>query len=239
LSTQSEFKIHSLELGPMENFVYLIEDTASNRAAIVDPAWDVPRMLELAEKHSVAITDILLTHSHHDHINGVDKVLEKFDAELHLSHDESEFWGANLSKPTLHYGGDTIQLGETEIEVLHTPGHTPGSVCYRIYDQLITGDTMFVFGCGRCDLTGGDPEVMFNTLRHLKETLSGSTVVHPGHNYAVTPTATMKDQIEGNPFMHFDKRDEFIEFRMHAHSHSRSTPYDAVTPEQAAQMLNR
>ena len=221
----------------MENFVYLIEDTASKRAAIVDPAWDVPKMLELAEKHGVTITDILLTHSHHDHINGVGTVLDKYDAELHLSKPEAEFWGAELTKPSLHYGGDIIQLGETEIEMLHTPGHTPGSVCYRIDDQLVTGDTMFVFGCGRCDLTGGDPEVMFNTLRHLKETLPGSTVIHPGHNYAVTPTATMEDQIEGNPFMHFDKSNDFVEFRMHAHSRARSTPYDVVTPEQAAQML--
>ena len=83
----------------------------------------------------------------------------------------------------------------------------------------------FVFGCRRCDLNGGDPEVMFNTLRHLKETLSGSTVIHPGHNYAVTPTATMEYQIEGNPFMHFDKRQDFVEFRQHVHSRIRSTPY--------------
>ena len=221
----------------MENFVYLIEDTASKRAAIVDPAWDVPKILEIAEKHGVTITDILLTHSHHDHINGVGTVLDKYDAELHLSHPEAEFWGAELTKPSLHYGGDIIQLGETSIETLHTPGHTPGSICYRIDDQLVTGDTMFVFGCGRCDLTGGDPEEMFNTLRHLKETLPGSTVIHPGHNYAVTPTATMEDQIEGNPFMHFDKSNDFVEFRMHAHSRARSTPYDTVTPEQAAQML--
>lgn len=221
----------------MNNFIYLIEDTASKRAAIVDPAWDVPKLFDLAEKQGVTITDILLTHSHHDHINGVGKVLEKFDAELHLSHAESEFWGADLVKPTLHYGGDTIQLGETVIEILHTPGHTPGSICYRIDDQLITGDTMFVFGCGRCDLNGGDPEVMFNTLRHLKENLSGSTVIHPGHNYAVTPTATMEEQIKGNPFMHFDSRDNFVEFRMHAHSRSRSTPYHAVSREQAERML--
>lgn len=222
----------------MNNFIYLIEDTASKRAAIVDPAWDVPKLFDLAEKQGVTITDILLTHSHHDHINGVEKVLEKFDAELHLSHAESEFWGADLAKPTLHYGGDTIQLGETVIEILHTPGHTPGSICYRIDDQLITGDTMFVFGCGRCDLNGGDPEVMFNTLRYLKENLSGSTVIHPGHNYAVPPTATMEEQIKGNPFMHFDNRGDFVEFRMHAHSRSRSTPYHAVSREQAERLLD-
>ena len=238
MSTQSKFKIHAHELGPMENFVYLIEDVESKRAAIVDPAWEVEQVIDLAVKQGIKITDILLTHSHHDHTNGVDKVLNKFDAELHLLNAEAEFWGSKLTKPSLHYGGDHIQLGNTEIEVLHTPGHTPGSTCYLVDDQLLTGDTMFVFGCGRCDLSGGDPQVMFNTLRHLKETLSGSTVIHPGHNYAVTPTATMEDQIEGNPFMHFDSRDDFVEFRMHAHSRSRSTPYHAVNREQAERMLD-
>ncbi len=223
----------------MNNFIYLIEDMSSKRAAIVDPAWDVPRMLKLAEKHGVTITDILLTHSHHDHINGVNNVLDKYDAELHLLNIEAEFWGAELGKPSLHHGGDTIQLGETEIEMLHTPGHTPGSVCYLVDDQLITGDTMFVFGCGRCDLTGGDPEIMFSTLRHLKETLPGSTVIHPGHDYAVTATVTMKEQVEGNPFMHFDKRDDFVEFRQHVHSSIRSTPYAAVSHEQAEKMLKQ
>jgi hydroxyacylglutathione hydrolase len=222
----------------MENFVYLVEDISTKCAAVIDPAWDVPRLFNLAEKRGVTITDILLTHSHHDHINGVEKMLDKYDAELHLSHAEAAFCGTDLGKPSLHYGGDTIQLGKTEIEILHTPGHTPGSVCYRIDDQLVTGDTMFVFGCGRCDFNGGDPEVMFDTLRHLKETLSGSTVIHPGHNYAVTPTTTMEDQIQGNPFMHFDSRNDFIEFRMHAHSRCRSTPYHAVSRDQAERMLS-
>jgi hypothetical protein len=79
---------------------------------------------------------------------------------------------------------------------------------------------------------------MFNTLRYLKENLSGSTVIHPGHNYAVPPTATMEEQIKGNPFMHFDNRDDFVEFRMHAHSRSRSTPYHAVSREQAERLLD-
>ena len=221
----------------MENFVYLIEDAVSKTAAIVDPAWEVEQVIGLAEKQGIKITDILLTHSHHDHINGVDKVLDKFDAELHLLNAEAEFWGHKLAKPALHYGGDHIQLGDTEIDVLHTPGHTPGSTCYLVGDQLLTGDTMFVFGCGRCDITGGDPEVMFNTLKHMKETLPDSTVIHPGHNYAVTPTATMTEQINGNPFMHFDKQDDFVEFRMHAHGRIRKSPYAAVTHEQAKKML--
>ncbi len=238
MNAQTKFKIHSFELGPMNNFIYLVEDTATKRAAIVDPAWDVSRVLELAEKHGVTITDILLTHSHLDHINGIDRVFEDFDAELHLSQAESKFWGAELSKPSLHCGGDIIQLGETEIEMLHTPGHTPGSVCYQMDNQLITGDTMFVFGCGHCNL-GGDPNILFDTLRSMKENLPASMTIHPGHNYSDKPTSTIGEQMEGNPFLHFDKRNDFIEFRINVHSRIRSAPYQPVTAEQAGHMLRQ
>ncbi len=218
--------IHALELGPYENFIYLIHDHASGRAAVVDPAWDVPRILALAAERGVRITDILLTHSHHDHINGIEQVLAATDAQIHLLKAEARFWDRYLDLPTLHHGGDRIELGETTIEVLHTPGHTPGSACYRLDTDLITGDTLFVFGCGRCDLKGGDPGQMFDTLRRLATGLPADTVIHPGHNYAVAPTSTLAEQSEGNPFLHFDHRDAFIDYRMHLHD--RETPYTAV-----------
>jgi len=220
------YTIEALELGPMENFIYLIIDNQTRRAAVVDPAWDVPEILKLAEQKGVTITDILLTHSHHDHINGIEQVLDVYDAQLHLLKPEAEFWGKHLDLPTLHHGGDIIQLGNTEIEVLHTPGHTPGSACYHIDDQLITGDTMFVWGCGRCDLAGGDPEMMYNTLRKLA-TLPDSTLTLPGHNYSDKATATMEEQRQGNPFMHFHDKDKFVDYRMHQHDRIRHSPYHA------------
>lgn len=225
MSREAPFSIEALELGPMENFVYLIHDHASNRAAVVDPAWDVPELLALAKRKGVRITDILLTHSHHDHINGINDVLAVHDAQLHLLGAEAQFWGAQLAKPTLHHGGDIIKLGNTEIEVLHTPGHTPGSACYHLGNELITGDTLFVFGCGRCDLKGGDPEVMFDTLRHLTADLPSDTIIHPGHNYAEKPTSSLEEQYEGNPFLHFHERDKFVEYRMHIHDRIRHSPY--------------
>ena len=222
--------IHALELGPMENFIYLIEDRASGRAAVVDPAWDVPEVLKLADEHGVRITDILLTHSHQDHINGIEAVLQEYDAQLHLLKDEARFWGSYLDLPTLHHGGDRIELGDTQIEVLHTPGHTPGSACYRVGDRLITGDTLFVFGCGRCDLRGGDPEQMYVTLKDMVERLPKDIVILPGHNYAVKPTSTLEEQLEGNPFLHFDQLDRFVEYRMHYHDRHRDAPYGPVCP---------
>ena len=151
----------------MENFIYLITDVDSRQAAVVDPAWEPDKIIEYASANDIQITDILLTHSHHDHINGVEEVLNKYDSKLHLLKAEADFWQADLVKPELHYGGDTISIGQSSIQVLHTPGHTPGSTCYMLDGDLITGDTLFVFGCGRCDLQGGDPEQMFTTLKKI------------------------------------------------------------------------
>jgi len=222
------YEIEAMELGPMENFIYLITDKKTGRTAVVDPAWDVPEILARVADKGVTITDILLTHSHHDHINGIEQVLARFDAQLHLSRPEAQFWGKHLDLPTLHHGGDSIMLGDTEIKMLLTPGHTPGSACYHVGNDLITGDTMFVFGCGRCDLSGGDPEIMFDTLTRLGKEMPESTIILPGHNYAVKPTSTMGEELEGNPFMHFHDKADFVEYRMHVHDKTREEPYRAV-----------
>lgn len=228
------YTIHSMELGPMENFVYLIHDHASDTAAIVDPAWEVEEVLDFADAKGIQITDVLLTHSHHDHINGLQQTLEHCDARVHLLKPEAKFWEADLSKPVLHHGGDHINIGDSQINILHTPGHTPGSACYHVGNDLIAGDTLFVFGCGRCDLDGGDPQEMFQTLKKMKTELPASTILHPGHNYAPqAPTSTMEAQCQGNPFLHFDEATDFVKYRMHVHGKIRETPYDAVTKEQA------
>jgi len=241
--TVKPYSVYSKELGPMENFVYLIHDHASNTAAIVDPAWEVEEVLKYADSKGIQITDILLTHSHHDHINGLQQTLEHSDAKIHLLKPEAKFWGqaqnqATNSKPVLHHGGDVLNLGDSQINILHTPGHTPGSACYHIGDDLIAGDTLFVFGCGRCDLAGGDPEEMFQTLKKMKSELPSATVLHPGHNYAPqSPTSTMESQCQGNPFLHFDKSADFVKYRMHVHDKIRDTPYSAVSKEEACNAI--
>jgi len=212
----------------MDNFVYLIHDHSSNRGALIDPAWEVNKILDLANQYNINITDILLTHSHHDHINGISGVLDVYDSQLHLLKPEAQFWGQYLDLPTLHSGGDVIMLGDTKISILHTPGHTPGSACYHLGNDLITGDTLFVFGCGRCDLPGGDPNKMFETLRNMKIGLPSNTIIHPGHNYAEQPVSTMKEQEEGNPFLHFDDMKTFSHYRMHEHDLHRHAPYRAI-----------
>jgi len=228
MNTTTGFSIETLELGPMENLIYLIHDHATKRAAIVDPAWDVPQILALAKKHGVNVTDILLTHSHHDHINGINEVLDSCDAQLHLLKDEVKIWDTEIELPNLHHGGDEIMLGNTPIKILHTPGHSPGSACYHIEDQLITGDTLFVFGCGHCKLAQADPETLHDSLRKMAK-LPPQTVIHPGHNYAEKITSTIEEQIEGNPFMHFeDDCDGFVEYRTHEHDRLRTYPFQPI-----------
>ena len=228
MNSTDSFVIEALELGPMENFVYLISDRDSGRAAVVDPAWEVSNIIELAKNRGVEITDILLTHSHFDHINGIEKILQDHDAQVHILKQEAKFWGQFDDARCTHHGGDRIKLGSTEIEILHTPGHTPGSACYRLGNELITGDTLFVFGCGRCDLAGGDPHQMYHTLKKMGAELPSDICIHPGHNYAEKPVSDMAEQMAGNPFLHFEDEQAFVQYRMHDHDRTRNTPYHPV-----------
>ena len=132
------------------------------------------------------------------------------DLEIHINKKEKVFWKKEYDNFVINHGGDTIKLGETEIRSLHTPGHTPGSTCYHIGDDLIAGDTLFVFGCGRCDLHGGSPEEMFNTLKDIKISLDPKTIILPGHNYSIKRESTLQEEIQGNPFMKFNNINKII-----------------------------
>ena len=171
---------------------------------------------------------ILLTHSHHDHINAIDEILTSYDLEIHINKKEKVFWKKEYDSFVINHGGDTIKLGETEIRSLHTPGHTPGSTCYHIGDDLIAGDTLFVFGCGRCDLHGGNPEEMFNTLKDIKMSLDPKTIILPGHNYSIKRESTLQEEIQGNPFMKFNNLNKFIDYRMVLHDKVRHSPYGPI-----------
>ncbi len=229
VTDNERFAIDALELGPMANFIYVITDKASGRLVVVDPAWEPQAILDLAKEREMPITDILLTHSHYDHINAVEPVLAAHDAQLHLLKAEAAFWGDHPARPTLHHGDDTIRFGETDIRILHTPGHTPGSACYLLDDFLIAGDTLFVWGCGRCDLDGGDPEQMYDSLRRLSQ-LPDTTLTLPGHDYSDRPAATIAEQKAGNPFLHCPDKAHFIDYRMRIHDKVRHDPYTAVKP---------
>lgn len=207
--------VHQFKLGPWDNFIYLIGDRTTRKCAVVDPAWHDRTILNEAEKLDVEISHILCTHSHFDHVDQVENLLTHVDAEVHMLKPEIEFSGFRCENLVASDPGDVVRIGKhLEIEMLHTPGHTPGSTSYRIRGGLITGDTLFVNGCGRCDFVGGDPETMFQTLRRLVTQLPGGTVMYPGHDYGGSPTATLDEQLKSNPYLVLPTVQDFVSHRM-------------------------
>ncbi len=207
--------IHQFELGSWQNFIYLIGDRASRTCAVVDPAWNYEVILAEAARLEVRITDLLCTHSHFDHVNEVEAMLGRTDARVHMLGAEIDFAGYRCENLVRHSPGDRVTLGRgTEITMLHTPGHTPGSTCYHVLGDLVTGDTMFVNGCGRCDLVGGDPAIMYRSLHGLVDTLPGDTVMYPGHNYGDAPTSRLDRQLATNPYLRLPTLADFVAHRM-------------------------
>ena len=202
-----------MELGPMENFVYLLGDSQTREALVVDPAWDVGAILKAAGKDGYRITGALITHTHFDHVNGLEELLKKTDGTVYIHKNEAEFLKGmkqNVKKMT---GGDKISIGSVEITLLHTPGHTPGSQCFLADGNLISGDTLFINACGRCDLPGGSASAMHESLSRLAK-LDDATVLYPGHNYADLPTSTIGREKTENPYMRKMNLEGFLQFRM-------------------------
>ncbi|MBT3197141.1 MAG: MBL fold metallo-hydrolase, partial [Gammaproteobacteria bacterium] len=217
-------EIHTLQLGAMENFTYLIEDCATHQTAVVDPAWEVEKIIEWARQQALKITTILLTHGHHDHINGVKSLQQATGADVYLHQREAEFFNLEQQGYQQFSGHSSIRLGESTLLPIETPGHTPGGVCYQVDGHLFTGDTLFVFGCGRCDMDGGDPVQMYHSLQRLLNELDSETRIYPGHNYSVQPVSTLQQEREGNPFLHCEDESSFVRYRMVEHDQLRGSP---------------
>jgi len=220
--------LKQLALGPMQNFVYLIGDPATKEVAVVDPAWNVPAIIDQVKADGYKLTHILLSHGHYDHINGVEDVVAKTDAVVCAQAIELEKFipegagGLVLPKSSLKKtaSGNAVKVGRLEITLIHTPGHTPGSQCMLVKTpeapsgMLITGDTLFVGTCGRADLPYSDPHALFDSLSQLKK-LDDQTVFYPGHDYGATPTNDLKNEKRTNPFLLADSIDQFLSMVHH------------------------
>jgi hydroxyacylglutathione hydrolase len=202
--------LKQVELGPMANYVYFIGDPKSREVAVVDPAWDVGRIVEMAEEHALTIAKILVTHSHFDHINGVEDLLNRTQAKVYINKAEAEFMKAVWPDLVKVESGDTTNIGDVQITFIHTPGHTPGSQCFLVQNNLISGDTLFIGACGRCDLPGSSPEDMYYSLTQKLAKLDDRTIVFPGHNYAARPYSTIADEKRFNPYLQFQSLQDFL-----------------------------
>ena len=219
--------VHQFECGSWDNFIYLIGDKASRSCAVVDPAWDVEMILDEANKLDVKIDHVLCTHSHFDHVNRVEALLKTHDIPVHMMGEEIEFSDFKSENLTSHRPGDVLQIGKhTEVTMMHTPGHTPGSTSYKVHDSIVSGDTMFIEGCGRCDLVGGDPETMFQTLKSLTEKLPGNTKLYPGHNYGSVLVSTLDHELKENPYLQHATLEDFVAHRMKGRKPNTQLPPD-------------
>ncbi len=198
----------------MANFMYLVGDPQSREALVVDPAWDVTSLLDLAAADGYRVVGALVTHYHPDHvggdlfgiqIQGLARLLEHKAVPIHVNKHEADglkvVTGVSDSDLKRVDDGDRLKLGSLEVRFLHTPGHTPGSQCFLIGNRLVAGDTLFVQGCGRVDLPGGDPEAMYHTLTGKLAKLPRDTVLYPGHHYGPSATSTIGDELKQNHYL--------------------------------------
>jgi glyoxylase-like metal-dependent hydrolase (beta-lactamase superfamily II) len=209
-----EFAVSHPVAGQMANFVYLVGDREAGECLVVDPAWDVRGAISIAEADGMKVTGALATHYHPDHIGGdlfgvsiegLRELMTAHPVPVHANKLEAEgiryMTGLEASDLTLHEAGDTVMVGQIPITLVHTPGHTPGSQCFLVGNRLVSGDTLFVGGCGRVDLPGSDPDEMYRTLTQRLAQLPDDTILYPGHHYGDTPTSTLGAERRTNHYL--------------------------------------
>jgi hydroxyacylglutathione hydrolase len=197
--------------GQMVNFSYLIGDRAEGVAVVVDPAYDVPGLLRVLDDDGMRCVGVLATHYHPDHVGGslmgypvqgLAEVLERVSVPVHVQRAEAPWvtraTGVSEADLSQHDSGDVVEVGRVSVELVHTPGHTPGSQCFAVAGRLVSGDTLFLDGCGRTDLPGGDPEQMYESLTTRLARFGDDTVLYPGHLYSPEPSATLGETRQRN-----------------------------------------
>lgn len=188
------------EVGMLQNFCELLYCPTTREAAVVDPAFEVDRLLRLASEHTLAIKRILITHTHHDHIEGVAEMVAATGAEVLVHPNEAPKINALARDVVLLADRMDVAIGNCGVRALETFGHTPGGTCFLADGYVVTGDVLFVGGCGRTNFPGGSTAALWESLLRLMA-LPEETIVYPGHNYGSTATSTMGREILENPYL--------------------------------------
>ncbi len=194
----------------MVNFVYLVGDREKGEAVVIDPAYGITDLLHILDEDDLRLTGALVTHYHPDHVGGsmmgyeiagvAEELLAERPVPIHVQRDEAQWvqrvTGAADSDLAQHASGDVVMVGDIPIELIHTPGHTPGSQCFFVDGRLVAGDTLFLEGCGRTDLPGGDPAALYESLTQKLAKVPDDAILFPGHLYSAEPSATMGETRE-------------------------------------------
>lgn len=206
--------IEQYEVGGFAIFCYLIGDEEAKEGLFIDPAGETERLISEAESYGLKIKYIVNTHSHVDHVMGNKEMVKRTKAKIIIHEKDAgnltrtpsyllEMFSAAPSPPAdiLVKEGDIIQVGQVKLQVIHTPGHSPGGISLYSNGAVFTGDTLFVGSVGRTDFPGSSFEEMERSIREKLYVLPGNTVVYPGHNYGPTPTSTIQYERQNNPFV--------------------------------------
>ena len=206
----------------MVNFSYAIGDRSSGECILVDPAYAVDDLIDAVEADGMRVVGVLASHFHADHIggdlmgthiDGVARLLERCSCPVHVQRAETPWVlrtsGLSIDHLVEHEGGDIVEVGDLAVRLVHTPGHTPGSQCFLVEGRLVSGDTLFLDGCGRTDFPGSDPGAMYDSLQTLAAMPSG-TVVYPGHRYSVPSNATIDAIRESNYVFRPSSKQEWL-----------------------------
>ncbi len=205
----------------MANFAYILADPSTRRAWVVDPAWTPIDLVKTAEKQEFEVVGVLATHFHQDHIGGdifgqhipgVRELRFEFDLPMLIHEAEAEraaeIAGCPRHRVATFRDGDVLELGALPVEVLHTPGHSPGSCCFRAGGHVLTADTLFVQGIGRVDLPHSDVDAMYRSLQRLKE-LPPELAIHPGHDYGPEAASTIGRELAWNAYLRPDSLEQW------------------------------
>ena len=208
--------IRQIPIGPLQVLTYLVACPQTKEAVIIDPAGEEEKIAALIEKEGVQVKYILNTHGHADHVLANQMLKQRLSAPTCMHESDDQFFSQKdvQEESSKEFGlppsdpvdiklkdRDILELGTLKITVIHTPGHTPGSVCYLVSGNLFTGDTLFVGAVGRTDLTGASLEMLLDSLEKKLLPLPPETIVWPGHDYGETPTSTMGREMEENPYI--------------------------------------
>ena len=200
-------KVLQIPVGQMANFTYIIADERKGEAAIIDPSWDIDKILDVLKKNKWKAKYVINTHSHFDHILGNEQVAEITGANI-IQHESSQ-----VSKHISVSEGDIVNVGDIPIRILHTPGHSVDSMCLIVDGHLVfTGDTLFVGNCGRVDLPGSNAKEMYTSLLEKVAKLDESLIVYPGHDYGPSPTSKIGKEKMTNYVLRPRSMEEFLQF---------------------------
>ena len=193
-------KVHAMALGDYQTNCYIIHEETSKKCCILDPGYDADFILDKLDSLGLTLEAILLTHGHFDHVGAVKELAAETQCDVYI-HPEDLSMPPMMTAGPLYYThtyaeGDQLNLAGLTIGVLHTPGHTPGSVCLVTQNAMFSGDTLFQGSCGRTDLPGGDWATIGKSLARLAA-LEGNFWVYPGHG----PSTTLRDEKKYNPYM--------------------------------------